>query len=303
MISSLVNRLESNSKREESRNSSLRSASSRYQAGYRPQLSAVSSSYPSSSQSPYSGESPASDISLNEYHEDIDGVEDVLYKCTSLSAASALPPPPTEYELQALRGDEDDKIIDESQLPPAMFNNSYSSLLNSTFNVDMPTPAAARRRPYHPDQHLINHKKNISDLSLASDFVPGSDLQLNHTKSLRNSDVRKKSKNMRKRSENDRKRSEATPSPPQRHDSERLAMSSLSEEEETAFLHDKNTSRKKKSDGRPPLHPNSRGNRLKKKINELQTRPQAQHKDYYYQPSKISSQNQIYLDTSGTTEV
>jgi len=179
-----------------------------------------------------------------------------------------------------LRGDDDD-ILDTSHLPPATSNKSYSSLLNSPYNVDLPTPAVARSIPFQPGQHLVDHFYNISDLSLASESV----FDPNAQQDFKSDDVMA--------------RLEDTPSPPQRHDSERLAMSSLSDDEETEFLR-KNPSKKRHRHDRPPLHPKAKAKRAKKK---LAPKHQAEFNDSL--SSKLKLQDRIFLDrpSPGTTDV
>ena len=266
--------------RNDSRTSSLRSASSRYQHGFQP-LPTVEPSYPSSPQcASYSVETHSSDVS-DEYQQETQ-LGEHIQKVLPKFSENGLPPPPSDYELQVLRGDDDDDILDVSHLPPATSNKSYSSLLNSPYDVDLPTPAVARSVPFHAGQHMVDHFCNISDLSLASEAVLDDGKYPGVRQNLKSDDVMA--------------RLEDTPSPPQRHDSERLAMSSLSDDEETEFLRKPS----KQRHDRPPLHPKAKSKKSKKKSEPKQV--PGPNERFHPHPKR---QDRIFLErpSPGTTDV
>ena len=289
MISNYVNNYKPSHSRNDSRNSSLRSASSRRQQGFHP-LPPLESPYPSSSQDPsFSIESHSIDVS-DEYQQDEMAIDDPAeLKISQKYSDGGLPPPPSDYELQVLRGDDDEEDLFNVSHLPSTTNKSFSSLLNSPFNVDLPTPAVARSIPFHSGQHLIDHLRNISDLSLASEGVLD-DLNLSPPNSLQNPSLR---------IDENAKRLEETPSPPQRHDSERLAMSSLSDDEEAEFI-PKLPKKKKSRLGRPPHDPKSKAKRDKKK-----SASKSQSGSSYCPVSNSKLQEHIFIDrpSPGTTDV
>ncbi|XP_076815367.1 protocadherin Fat 1-like isoform X2 [Clavelina lepadiformis] len=178
------------------------------------------------------------------------------------SGSEKLPPPPTDYELKALqeREDEDETLVNATLLPAT--NHSYSSLLASPFNVDMPTPAAARSSRFHPDEYLLNHYQQASDISEATTSAPGSNFSLDHPFI----DPRYGKKPY----EVPNKLSPDIPLPPERHDSVRLELSCLSEdeeEEESACEKQRRhhqSKRRHHGHGRPPTDSKSRSKREKK---------------------------------------
>ena len=261
-------------------------------------------SLPSSSLPSCSVESRSLNVSDDEYEDNREeGVFDRISRRKRLNlnlspiAPADLPPPPSDYELQALKADnKEDKLLDSSQFPAASSNKSYSSLLNTPFNLEIPTPAIARSLPFHPDQHLLNHHCNISDLSLASDslsegFKPScSGLPCDGNFVDRGDEVGPYT----------------TPPPPQRHDSARLAMSSLSEEEEeTVFMDTTGVVRKRQVNGRPPVYPKHKKRRAKAKqpAKEKRNNGLSNYERSFSRPSHASSTCPIFLDTPGTTEV
>nr|CAB3244827.1 protocadherin Fat 1 [Phallusia mammillata] len=185
----------------------------------------------------------------------------------SSSESEHLPPPPSDYELRVLR--EDEEVMDE-KLPPAIANNSYSSLLNDPYEMNMPTPSVIRSNKFHPDQYLINHQhRHGSDVSEVS--PPGSSvsLELPAGESARRYEQRLalERANLPKPGGS---LHVPSPQPPTRHESEHLDLSSLSEAEEEDDLildqHKARVKRRQAGNGRPPLDPSrSRGPRRTKK--------------------------------------
>ena len=238
-----------NSRQCNSNTSSFQSLPSSQQSAFR-QFSKSNSPYPSSTH--YASYTPeSSDISDSECNPC--EVQEPLLKLNAVrgchpqnqfgssaapkSSDAKLPISPSDYELRPLHGDEEDsESLRAVRLPPATSNKSYSSLLDSTFQVELPTPTAARKRPFHPDQYLVDHARNISDLSLATESAGGSSYSVNGPQF----DLRDYNR--------------ITPRPPQRRDSERLAMSSLSEEEDEKVAYS-NLPRSKALPYRPPIHP------------------------------------------------
>lgn len=160
------------------------------------------------------------------------------------------PSPPSDDQLQDFHGDEEDsESLHAAQLPPASSNKSYSSLLNTSFQVEMPTPTAARMQPFHPGQYLVDHAYNMSEMSLATDPASGSSYAVNGP----HFDPRVSRRNPMGSYE--------TPRPPRRRDSERLTISSLSEDDESDSVPQQNLPRQNKRGGRYPPHPKNKTKR------------------------------------------
>nr|XP_018670260.2 protocadherin Fat 1 [Ciona intestinalis] len=251
----------------DSRNSSIRSSSSRY----RPSLprneplpppppepvspTPLEDSYPAHQRKTTcsTSDEPMSSSSCRPSGSDSDSAP-------RSSGSERLPPPPTDHELRVLQEEDEDTELD-ADLPPPLANESYSSLLGRPFDIGVPTPAAVRSTKFHPDQYLYRH--HPSDISETSGSIPGSSLSL---------DVADLNRRLMINGANQPQYShylpEPTPPPPLRHDSERLEMSSLSEAEEDDELipaPDQRQKRRYISNGRPPIDPKSRSSRRPKK--------------------------------------
>jgi len=171
----------------------------------------------------------------------------------SSSGSERLPPPPSEYEIRVMAEEAEDEECDfDVDLSPQA-NESYSSLLNQPYEVNVPTPSVTRSNGFHPDQYLLTHQL-ASDMSEASGSVPGSSVSLD----LQYADVMRRYGNRRQPSEKFLQVPPANafrPDPSLMHapplGPDQLEMSSLSEEEEREnLLHRKPSRSKRRQQGR-----------------------------------------------------
>lgn len=186
----------------------------------------------------------------------------------SSSGSERLPPPPSDYELRVLQ--EDEEVLNE-ELPPAIANNSYSSLLNNPYEVNVPTPCVTRSKQFHPDQYLIDHRHQPHGSDASSLSPPGSSVSLDLPagESARRYEQRLALERANNKQSGGASLHVPSPQPPTRRESEHLDLSSLSEgDEEEELIRDQLKSRPKRRQagpGRPPIDPRSRASRRPKK--------------------------------------
>ena len=72
-----------------------------------------------------------------------------------------LPPPPSDHELLALQTTSASRRVGDPLVYSSTTNNE--SLLSTAVDVSIPTPAAARKKRFHPNQYLVDYQ--YSDVS------------------------------------------------------------------------------------------------------------------------------------------
>ena len=81
-----------------------------------------------------------------------------------------LPPPPSDHELLALQTTSASRRVGDPLVYSSTTNNE--SLLSTAVDVSIPTPAAARKKRFHPNQYLVDYQySDVSEVDSVSSDV------------------------------------------------------------------------------------------------------------------------------------